>query len=113
MSIGSSEKQFFKPDEVKTEISTPTEVDGVFVSLNKETNRGRFRMKNGKSVPYRLVGENPSLMHSDFAHRGPTRVECLASFDSNLELVGLGITRVVRLQTEFPFDGPSDPTAHS
>ncbi len=96
--ITSSEKPFFLAEDSKTTTSKPIEIDGSFVSLNKDSNRGRFRMPNGTSVPYHFTGENPTAMHADFARQGPARIECIATFDSNLELRGLEITRVTRLQ---------------
>jgi hypothetical protein len=96
--ITSSEKDFFHADDTKTSTSKPTEVDGYLVSLNKESNRGRFRMQNGATVSYHFTGDNPSGMYDDFAYRGPTRVQCVATFDGNLELKGLEITKVTRLQ---------------
>jgi hypothetical protein len=100
--ITSSEKSFFHSDDTKTSTSKPTEVDGYLVSLNKETNRGRFRMQNGATVPYHFTGEDPSKMYTDFAYKGPTRVQCIATFDGNLELKGLEITQVTRLQLDLP-----------
>jgi hypothetical protein len=97
--ITSSEKVFFQAgDTAKTATSQPVVLDGQFVSLNKESNRGSFRMQNGNRVRYHFTGENPTQMHGDFAHKGPVRVECSATFDSSLELKSIDITRVERLQ---------------
>lgn len=99
--ITSSEKDFFRAGETKeTTTSKSVEIDGSFVSLNKDTDRGRFRMPNGATVPYHFTGEDTANMHGDFAHPGPVRIQCIATFDGNLELKGLEISKVTRLQVE-------------
>lgn len=101
--ITSSEKGFFQGEEVVTATSKPVEIDGRFVSLNKESNRGTFRMQNGSKVRYHFTGEDSGKMYSDFAYKGPVRVDCVATFDSNLELKGIDIKGVSRLQSDLGF----------
>ena len=101
--ITNSEKQFFRGEEVAATTSQPVELEGRFISLNKESNRGTFKMQNGAKVKYHFSGEDPTKMHSDFAYKGPVRVECIATFDNNLELKGLDIKTVAKLQPDLPF----------
>ena len=101
--ITNSEKSFFRGEEVAVATSKPVELAGRFVSLNKESNRGTFKMENGTKVRYHFSGEDPTKMHSDFAYKGPVRVECVATFDNNLELKGLDIKTVSKLQPDLPF----------
>lgn len=101
--ITNSEKSFFRGEEVATATSKPVELAGRFVSLNKESNRGTFKMENGTKVRYHFSGEDPTKMHSDFAYKGPVRVECIATFDNNLELKALDIKTVSKLQPDLPF----------
>jgi hypothetical protein len=101
--ITNSEKSFFRGEEVAVATSKPVELAGRFVSLNKESNRGTFKMENGTKVRYHFSGEDPTKMHSDFAYKGPVRVECIATFDNNLELKGLDIKTVSKLQPDLPF----------
>lgn len=101
--VESFEKPFFKAEEkTVTSTSKPVVLEGQFVSLNKESDRGSFRMQNGKTVRYHFKAEDASLLHADFAYKGPVSVECVASFDSNLEVKSLDITSVTRLQRELP-----------
>jgi hypothetical protein len=101
--ITNSEKGFFRGEEITTATSKPVELEGRFISLNKESNRGTFKMQNGTKVKYHFGGEDPSRMHSDFAYKGPVRVECIATFDNNLELKGLDIKTVTKLQPDLSF----------
>lgn len=101
--ITSSEKGFFRGEEIAAATSKPVELEGRFISLNKESNRGTFKMQNGAKVKYHFSGEDPIKMHSDFAYKGPVRVECIATFDNNLELKGLDIKTVAKLQPDLPF----------
>jgi|ERR1022692_3709589 hypothetical protein len=108
VTITSSEKAFFQEEEVEvTTTSKPFEIDGHLVSLNKESNRGTFRMQSGRPVSYRLKAERPTDMYADFAYKGPVRVQCIATFDSGLELKSIEITAIERLQPELPFSSPS------
>jgi hypothetical protein len=103
VSIDSSERQYFRSDEVTTTTSKPVDIQGEFVSLNKVYDRGSFKMQNGKNVPYRFKSDDPARLHAEFAYKGPVSVECVASFDGNLEVKSLEITRVTRLQTSLNF----------
>jgi hypothetical protein len=96
--ITSGEREYFQTEETVTTTSKPVSVDGHFVSLNKESNRGTFRMQNGMNVKYHLKADDPAGMHADFAHKGPVRIECVAHFDGDLEVKSLDITSVARLQ---------------
>ena len=68
--ITSSEKAFFHAEEVTTTTSKPVSLDGHMISLNKESNRGTFKMQNGNKVRYHLIGDNPAKMYTDFAYKG-------------------------------------------
>lgn len=97
--ITSSEKTYFQPEDGSaTTTSAPTEISGQLISLNKESNRGIFRMENGRTVRYHLSEENAVSMYTDFAYRGPVRVQCVATFDDNLDLKGIEINEITRLQ---------------
>jgi hypothetical protein len=109
--ITSSEKEYFRSEDVTTTTSKPLDLDGHFVSLNKDSNRGMFRMQTGASVKYHLVGDDPVRMHPDFAYTGPVRVRCMASFDSNLVLNDIAISGVERLQSSLFDDGRSEASA--
>lgn len=106
-----SEKQYFLADETTSITSRPAQLVGNLVSLNKESNRGTFRMQNGNSVKYHLAGSSASDLYNSFIHKGPVRVECTASFDENLEVRSLEITAIAPLQAPFGFgevDTPND-----
>lgn len=102
-SISSEERGYFLPPE-STVTSRETEIIGRLVSVNKENNRGTFRLGNGKSVRYRYAGNNPHQFHVDFSHQGTVRVRCIAEFDENLEPTHLEISSVEHLQERFPFE---------
>jgi hypothetical protein len=107
--ITNSEKAFFHAaEEVTTTTSKPVSLDGHMISLNKETNRGMFKMQNGAKVRYHLIGDNPAQMYSDFAYKGPVRVDCIASFDNNLELKGIDVSGITRLQLSLFSDPGTD-----
>jgi hypothetical protein len=101
------DKPYFQIEDSSTITSKSTQLVGTLVSLNKESNRGMFRMHNGNTVKYRLVGVDPSAMYSDFAHKGPVRVECIASFDEDLEVRSLEIASIVPLQGSLAFGAVS------
>lgn len=108
--ITSSERAFFQSEgATATTTSKPVEIDGHLISLNKDTNRGMFRMPNGSAVRYHLACENSASMYSDFAYRGPVRVNCVATFDQNLDLKGLEIMSTTRLQPHL-FESEVDGT---
>ena len=93
-----SDKPYFQIEKSTTTTSKTTEVVGDLVSLNKELNRGTFRLQNGNTVRYHLVGSDPSHMYPDFARKGTVRVECIATFDEDLELRSLEITSIRPVQ---------------
>jgi len=95
MTVTSSEKEFFRSDsDSPGATSNQTEVVGHFVSLNKESNRGLFKMQSGSKVQFHLTGDTADSMHQYFAHGGSLRAECVAHFDGNLELRSIDINRV-------------------
>jgi hypothetical protein len=108
--ITSAEKEYFKPD-AGTVTSKEVEMTGTLISLNKETNRGTFKLSDNTNVPYHYAGENPERFHADFSYKGPVRVRCIGHFDENLKLVRLEIKSVERLQGELPFDIDTHTTA--
>lgn len=79
-----------------------TEVTGTLVSLNKESNRGTFRLGNGKNVQYRYVGSDADRFHREFALRGDVRVRGEAMLDENLTPVSLTISSLERVQLVLP-----------
>jgi hypothetical protein len=99
-----SDKPYFQVEDSVTITSKPAQLVGHMVSLNKDSNRGMFRMQNGKSVKYHLVGEDPTAMYHGFAHRGAVKIECVASFDEDLEVKSIEIASVLPLQAMFDFD---------
>ena len=85
------------------------EIVGTFVSLNKERNRGSFRLKNNRSVPYRYIGENREDFHEIFGiYEGPMRATATAEFNENLEPIHLDIKAVEPLQTTLALPPPSE-----
>lgn len=52
--------------------------------------------------PFHIIfkADDDSALHADFAYKGSVSVECTASFDKNLEVSSIEITRVTRLQGE-------------
>jgi hypothetical protein len=96
--IGSGEREYFRKEETIITTTKGTEVSGIFVSLNKENNRGMFRLLDGKSVPYHFKGTDEFRFHRDFADKGPVRVSCTASLDESLVVKRLEITTVEHLQ---------------
>jgi hypothetical protein len=108
VTITSSEKGFFQHEDVTTTTSKPLELDGRLVSLNKDSNRGTFQMQNGKSVRYHFKGADENKFYTDFSRKGAVRVECIASFDDNLELKGIEITSSQKLQADLDFSSVTD-----
>lgn len=105
-SITSEERDFFRPEPVQ-ESALEQELVGRLVSLNKENNRGTFKMNENRSVPYRFVGKDKEVFHADFSYKGPVRVTCTAHYDENQELISIDIESVERLQSTFNFaEGP-------
>ena len=102
-SITSEERAFFSAPEVVT-TTKETEITGRLVSLNKENNRGSFRLGNGKNIRYRYAGNSPHQFHVDFSYQGTVRVRCIASLDENLEPTHLDILGVEHLQGRLPLE---------
>lgn len=100
-SIKSSERDFFRPDASTIQIRE-LELVGTLVSLNKESNRGTFKLTAG-NVPYRYVGEHPEQFHAEFGLRGAVRVLCLAELDENGIIQRIDIISVHRLQPDLGF----------
>jgi len=101
--IRSSDREFFRPDSATLQVRE-LELVGTFVSLNKESNRGTFKLTSG-NVPYRYKGEAPvDLFHAVFARKGPVRVSCKAEMDENGIIQQIDIFSVHPLQTDFGFE---------
>lgn len=96
--IASADREYFRPEETIVTTSREAEIDGHLVSLNKETNRGTFRLADGRSVKYHYTGGNDSRFHADFGYHGPVRVCCVANLDQSLNVKQLDIKSVQRLQ---------------
>ncbi len=94
--IRSDERELFSLQNVTT--SQETQVRGALVSLNKENNRGTFRLDSGDRIRYHYVGEDPQQFHSDFAPRGFVRATGIVSFDESLRPISMEIKTVQRLQ---------------
>jgi hypothetical protein len=101
-SITSEEREFFRPEPVE-ETAAETEMEGRLVSLNKETNKGTFKLSKTDSVPYHFIGKEKESFHADFSYKGPVRATCVAHYDENKELLSIDIKSVERLQTTFQF----------
>jgi len=107
--LTTGDKPYFEPPDVEDEpvvTSKATSLDGHFISLNKETNRGTFELPGGNHVPYHYLGSNPFTLHRDFAYRGPVRIKCEAFFDKDLSPIRLDIASVRRLQRSFRLTSP-------
>ena len=102
--ISQSDKEYF--ESVSTETATTSkgiQVEGYLVSLNKERNRGTFRLQDGTSVPYEYQGPDPYQFHGEFARRGSIRVTGDTEFDQNLRPSRIIINSVEHLQPQLPF----------
>lgn len=97
--IDAKDREYFRTTSTST--SKETELEGTLVSLNKETNRGTFRLGN-VGVPYHYVGNNAISFYSDFSYRGPVRITCIAHFDEALRPTLLEVSKAIRLQSELP-----------
>ena len=108
--IGDSERSSFDaPESAVITTSKPVEIEGIFVSLNKDKNTGRFRLTDGTSVPYDYDGPDPYGFHFQFAQKGSVRIQCDASFDQNLQPSHLKIHSAQPLQQSlFQTDSSSD-----
>lgn len=107
--INAPEKDYFDLESGEA-TAKETEVTGKFVSLNKERNKGTFRLRNNQSVRYRFIGENKEKFHSDFSFEGPVKAKVIAEFNQDLTLVHLDIREVEPLQPRLALslEPPSD-----
>ena len=109
--IESEEREYFETTEIAVTTTKPAEIEGYLVSLNKERNRGRFRLQDGTGVPYIYAGDQPVSFHQDFAYKGPVKVTCQATLDGNLHPTRLDITAVEKLQKTLPFHDDSSSSS--
>ena len=61
-------------------------------------------MQNGKHVPYKYSGPNADTFPRQFARKGPVQVNCIATFDENLEPKQLDVKAARHLQAELPLE---------
>ena len=99
--ITSSERDYFRPDSTTIQIRD-LDLVGTLVSLNKESNRGTFKLAAG-NVPYHYIGDTPEMFHSQFAHEGPVRAACKAEFDENGAIQRVDIIAAQLLQADLGF----------
>ncbi|HMD18662.1 MAG TPA: hypothetical protein VKH18_18510 [Terriglobales bacterium] len=100
--VTSDEREYFS---LSTTVTTrEAEITGKFISLNKENNRGTFELQNGKHVPYKYSGPNADTFPRQFARKGPVQVNCIATFDENLEPKQLDVKAARHLQAELPLE---------
>jgi len=71
---------------------------GRFVSLNKESNQGTFRLIRGRGVPYKFVGPDPTAHWKYFTLKSEVTITCTAHFDESLNPVRLEISEVEPVQ---------------
>ena len=98
----SEEREFFRPEAV-AQTAEEIELEGRLVSLNKETNRGTFKLGKTKSIPYHYIGRDKEAFHADFSYKGPVRATGVGHFDENSDLLDIDIRSVERLQGSFQF----------
>lgn len=107
--INASEKDYF--DSRGADATTKeTDVIGKFVSLNKERNRGTFRLGNNVTVPYNYIGENREKFHTDFSYAGTVKARVIAEFNQDLVVVHLDIISIEPLQGRLELKPPETPT---
>lgn len=82
---------------------------GSLVSLNKERNRGTFKLKNNVNVPYQYIGAEREKFHADFSYEGPVQASCIAEFNDALQVTKLEIKAVQPLQSRLAL-GSGDST---
>ena len=102
VSISSDEKEYFRNESTTTTTIKDADVQGSFISLNKERNVGRFRLKNGKLIPYRFTGSDPVRFHAEFGWPGLVVVTAAAEFNENLEPLRLDVISVKPIQPRLP-----------
>jgi hypothetical protein len=96
--VTSSERDYFRPSA--SSIQTEQELVGRLVSLNKDNNRGTFKLGNDTSVRYHYIGENKDQFHRDFSRKGPVKAVAIVDFDENLVPTHLEIKSIELLQSE-------------
>ncbi|MFZ0913374.1 MAG: hypothetical protein WBQ76_09660 [Candidatus Korobacteraceae bacterium] len=99
--ITSSERDYFRPDSSTIQIRD-LDLVGTLISLNKESNRGTFKLAAG-NVQYHYVGDSPEMFHAQFAHEGLVRAVCKAEFDENGIIQRVDIISVQVLQADLGF----------
>jgi hypothetical protein len=99
--INSSEREYFRPDSATIQIRE-MELVGTLVSLNKETNRGTFKLTSG-NIPYRYIGDHSDQFYSLFAHTGPCKVLARAEFDENGIIQRIDVISAHLLQADLGF----------
>ena len=107
-SISSEERDYFQT-EPSSITSQEVEIVGSLVSLNKERNRGTFKLKNNVNVPYQYVGDEREKFHADFSFEGPVQASCIAEFNDALQVTRLEIKAVQPLQSRLAL-GSGDST---
>src|SRR5207245_2714084 len=113
--IAEVDKGYFESVSIETiATSKDVQVEGYLVSLNKERNRGTFRLQDGTTVPYEYHGSDPYQFHNEFARKGPVRASCDTEFDQNLRPSRISIRSVEHIQQQLPFQAdnksPTDQT---
>ena len=108
--VTESDKGYFESaiTSVTTTSSKDAHIEGFLVSLNKERNRGTFRLQDGTTVPYEYSGGDPYSFHNDFGRRGLVRVICDTDFDQNLRPNKINIKSVEHVQRNLPFQAESN-----
>jgi hypothetical protein len=107
--ITSQERDYFLT-EPSSITSQDVEIVGSLVSLNKERNRGTFKLKNNVNVPYQYIGPDREKFHADFSYEGPVQASCVAEFDDALQVTRLEIKAVEPLQSRLALPS-SDSTS--
>lgn len=112
--VSESERSYFEPTTTSRTITSSknARIEGYLVSLNKERNRGTFRLQDGTSIPYEYAGTDPYVFHSEFARQGPVRVTCDADFDESLKPSRIRIISFEHLQAELPLYGSNNSPAN-
>jgi hypothetical protein len=106
--ISSPEKPYFQLEGSESKIN-PIEIVGKLVSLNKERDKGTFRLKNNETVPYHFVGNDKEQFYEDFSHEGLVKAVGKAEFDENLRPTRLDIQSAHPIQAELAL-GPGTDT---
>jgi hypothetical protein len=110
--ITREDREYFRPGATVT-TSQETDIPGMLISLNKETNRGTFSLANGRRIPYHYTGGRPERFHQDFSFKGPVKATCTASFDDNLSVISIEIKSIEKIQGELPLQPPPPtPSTH-